>query len=324
MTIGKKIRNALVGVAVVCGVIVVTLTVCRHAPQDGLKTSAPSQDLAALFPHERRAALATDAWGGMRTAWTAVVDWPTGDSPAANSVRLWIDKSLRNYRREPFNGDIADWDAMTRFYGNQFIADNGSKAIESDWRGEVEDCGGKSKSHDVDPGEDVFLGEVPKWFCNNTAIIEYEDERIVSYRAGFYGFFVGNATSAAYVKCATFRKQDGKILGWDAFADTNVVFELVRELAKVKFKEGADIYETGIPMPAMPLFTNEGFWCFWGDYAIVEPHVYEMQGVFPSLFIPWRDSTCGGLISSNRCAAESLLLPAAKSDLGLGGVNLNQ
>ena len=299
MTIGKKIRNALVGVAVVCGVIVVTLTVCRHAPQDGLKTSAPSQDLAALFPHERRAALATDAWGGMRVDWTAVVDWPTGDSPAANSVRLWIDKSLRNYRREPFNGDIADWDAMTRFYGNQFIADNGSKAIESDWRGEVEDCGGKSKSPDVDPGEDVFLGEVPKWFCNNTAIIEYEDERIVSYRAGF--------------SCIS------RLL-----ADTNVVFELVRELAKVKFKEGADIYETGIPIPAMPLFTNEGFWCFWGDYAIVEPHVYEMKGEFPSLFVPWRDPTCGGLISSNRCAAESLLLPAAKSDLGLGGVNLNQ
>ena len=276
------------------------------------------------FAHERRAALATDAWGGMRTDWTAVVDWPTGDSPAANSVRLWIDQRLRNYRREPFNGDIADWDDMARFYGEQFLSDNGSKDIEKEWRGDDDDRGGKSKSPDVDPGEDVFLGEVPKWFCNNTAIIEYEDERIVSYRAGFSGFFVGNATSAAYVKCATFRKQDGKILGWDAFADTNVVFELVRELAKVKFKKGADIYETGIPMPAMPLFTNQGFWCFWGDYAIVEPHVYEMQGVFPSLFVPCRDPTCGGLISSNRCAAESLLLPAAKSDLCLGGVNLNQ
>ena len=207
------------------------------------------------FAHERRATLATDAWGGMRTDWTAVVDWPTGDSPAANSVRLWIDQRLRNYRREPFNGDIADWDDMARFYGEQFLSDNGSKDIEKEWRGDDDDRVGKSKSPDVDPGEDVFLGEVPKWFCNNTAIIEYEDERIVSYRAGFYGFFIVNATSAAYVKCATFRKQDGKILGWDAFADTNVVFELVRELAKVKFKEGADIYETGIPIPAKPLFT---------------------------------------------------------------------
>ena len=102
------------------------------------------------------------------------------------------------------------------------------------------------------------------------------------------------------------------------------MFELVRELAKVEFKEGADIYKTGIPVPDMPLFTNEGSWCFWGDYAIVEPHIYEMQGKFPSLFVQWRDPTCGGLVSSNRCVADSLLLPAAKSDLGLGGVDLNQ
>ena len=29
------------------------------------------------FMHERCAALATDAWGGMRVEWTAVADWPT-------------------------------------------------------------------------------------------------------------------------------------------------------------------------------------------------------------------------------------------------------
>ena len=81
--------------------------------------------------HKRRAALATDAWGGMRVDWTAVVDWPTGDSPVAKSVRLWIDQRLRNYRRDPFDGDIADWDAMARFYGEQFLSDNGSKDIES-------------------------------------------------------------------------------------------------------------------------------------------------------------------------------------------------
>ena len=274
------------------------------------------------FTHKRRAALATDAWGGMRVDWTAVADWPTGDSSVAKSVQAWIGNRLRNYRRDPFDGDVADWDAMTRFYGGQFLDWNGSKDIEHEWRGGDESRVGKCP--DVDPGADVFLEDTSRWSCRNTAIIQYEDERIVSYRAGFSGFFVGNATSAAYVKCATFRKTDGKILGWDAFADTNVVFELVRELAKVKFKKGADIYETGIPMPAMPLFTNQGFWCFWGDYAIVEPHVYEMKGEFPSLFVPWRDLTCGGLISSNRCAAESLLLPAAKSDLGLGGVDLNQ
>ena len=274
------------------------------------------------FTHVRRAALATDAWGGMRVDWTAVADWPTGDSTVAKSVRAWIGDRLRNYRCAPFNGDIADWDAMTRFYGEQFLASNGSKDIEHEWCGDDESRVGKCPY--VDPGADVFLEETSQWACRHTAIIQYEDERIVSYRAGFSGYFVRNATSAAYVKCATFRKTDGRILGWDAFSDTNAVFRLVRELAKVEFKKGANIYETGIPVPAMPLFTNEGFWCFWGDYAIVEPHVYEVKGVFPSLFIPWHDPTCGGRLSTSRIAVESLLLPAAKSDLCVGGGSPNQ
>ena len=82
-----------------------------------------------------------------------------------------------------------------------------------------------------------------------------------------------------------------------------------------KFNKGADIYETGIPMPAMPLFTNQGFWCFWGDYAIVEPHVYEMKGEFPSLFVPWRDPTCGNKLPDNNEAVERWLTREARLSL---------
>ena len=99
------------------------------------------------------------------------------------------------------------------------------------------------------------------------------------------------------------------------YKNTNAVFRLVRELAKVEFKKGADIYETGIPVPAMPLFTNQGFWCFWGDYAIVEPHVYEMKGEFPSLFVPWRDPTCGNKLPDNDEAVERWLTREAMLSL---------
>ena len=77
------------------------------------------------FAHERRAALATDAWGGMRVDWTVVADWPTGDSPVAKSVQAWIGNRLRNSSRDPFDGDVADWDAMPRSYGGQFLDWNG-------------------------------------------------------------------------------------------------------------------------------------------------------------------------------------------------------
>ena len=270
----------------------------------------PDIGAAEPFRHERRAALATDAWGGMRVDWTAVADWPTGDSPVAKSARSWIGEWLRNYRREPFKGDIADWDAMTRFYGKQFLGEDESHA---------------GKCPEVDPGSDVFLEETPRWSCRNTAIIQYEDERIVSSRAGFSGFFVGNATSAAYVKCATFRKRDGKILGWDAFSDTNAVFRLVRKLTEMKYKAKTDYAGVGvIPVPDAPLFTKDGFWVFWGDYTIVEGHPYEMNGAFPSLFVPWRDPTYGNRVTESLDIAASLLTQEAKGELGIVGlVNQN-
>ena len=292
------------------------LVACGIICCNGCRGKADNESCAAQpepFMHERRAALATDAWGGMRVEWTVVADWPTGNSPVAKSVRAWIDKRLCNYHREPFSGDSFDWDAMTRFYGSQFLADNGANAIESNWRCETGESG--AAVPEVKPGADVFLEGDSRWFCNRSAIIKYEDERIVSYRSGFCGFFVGNVTSAAYVKCATFRKLDGKLLGWDVFTDTNAVFELVRQLAKVEFKKGADLYETSIPMPAMPLFTNDGFWCFWGGYAIVEPHVYEMKGEFPSLFVPWRDPTCGNKLPDNNESVECWLTREARLSL---------
>ena len=160
------------------------------------------------FAHERRAAYATDSWGGMRVDWTVVADWPVGDSIIAREARVWIGDRLRNGGKL-FNGDYTDWDAMVRFYGNRFLADNGLKKIEKEWRtsgGERDEP--RTEEPNVKPGADAFLEDRAQWFCRRTAMIAYEDERIVSYRSGFYGSFVGNATSAAYVKCATFRKSD--------------------------------------------------------------------------------------------------------------------
>ena len=60
-----------------------------------------------VFLNERRAALATAAWGGMRVDWIAVADWPTDDSVVAKAARVWIGDRLRN-GGEMFNGDLAD------------------------------------------------------------------------------------------------------------------------------------------------------------------------------------------------------------------------
>ena len=62
----------------------------RLAAQGPTDEAAASTETVEPFAHERRAALWTDAWGGMRVDWTAVADWPTGDSPAAKAARRWI------------------------------------------------------------------------------------------------------------------------------------------------------------------------------------------------------------------------------------------
>ena len=304
-----RARHLSQSLLVACGIV------CCHGC--GIKVDNENRaTLPEAFAHERRATLVTDAWGGMRVDWTAVADWPTGNSSVAKAVQVWIGKRLRNYRKEQFDGDTSDWDAMTRFYGKQFLADNGSKDIEKEWRTATDEP--LAGEPDVKPGADVFIENESRWFCRHSAIIEYEDELIVSYRAGFYGYFVRNVTSAAYVKCATFRKTDGKMLGWDAFADTNAVFELVRELAKVEFKDGADYAGVGVvPVPSAPLFAKDGFWLFWGDYAIVHGHAYEMNGTFPLLFVPWGDPSCGGRLSGNREAVENMLTHESKANLGL-------
>ena len=196
-----RARHLSQSLLVACGIV------CCH----GCGIKVDNQNRATLpeaFAHERRATLVTDAWGGMRVDWTAVADWPTGNSSVAKAVQVWIGKRLRNYRKEQFDGDTSDWDAMTRFYGKQFLADNGSKDIEKEWRTATDEP--LTGEPDVKPGADVFIENESRWFCRHSAIIEYEDELIVSYRAGFYGYFVRNVTSAAYVKCATFRKTDGK------------------------------------------------------------------------------------------------------------------
>ena len=67
---------------------------CHAAQEPADGTAAPTRTVE-LFAHERRATLWTDAWGGMRVDWTAVADWPTGDSPAAKAARRWIEGRLR-------------------------------------------------------------------------------------------------------------------------------------------------------------------------------------------------------------------------------------
>ena len=83
---------------------------------------------------------------------------------------------------------------------------------------------------------------------------------------------------------------------------------------------------SGLHLP-LYLLAAYGIICCHGCLAVAgnasraaqpEPFLHERRaGEFPSLFIPWGDPIWGGRPSSNRIAAESLLLSWANADLGL-------
>ena len=99
---------------------------------------------------------------------------------------------------------------------------------------------------------------------------------------------------------------------------------LVRELAKIRFKETADLYGLGIAVPDAPLFTKDGFWCFGGDYAIVAHHAYEEYNKFPSLFVPWREPSYGNCGLKGFQSAENMLSQEARSDIGKNKEQINR
>ena len=73
-------------------------------------------------------------------------------------------------------------------------------------------------------------------------------------------------------------------------------------------------------MPIAPLFTKEGFGAFRGDYSVIHGHPYEMNGAFPSLFVPWRDPTYGNRVTESLDIAACLLTQEAKGELGIVGL----
>ncbi len=127
-----------------------------------------------------------------------------------------------------------------------------------------------------------------EWAENIRFKKEWENEHIVSFTLSVDAFNVGNATSSAWIKDITMRKDSGWILGWEMFKSQKKVKAAIDEMLITKYgREGADLYDNGIPMPEDPLFLANGVRFDYGDYSIVTPHVYEETGEYPCCLLTY-------------------------------------
>ena len=219
-------------------------------------------------------------------------DYPVGNSVVAQAVTRWI----AGYSvGSGYTGDLTDGNALFEQYAKEFEEGNSTEDIKK-YVAEM------SEDKDAKGDEESF-----EWYDDIKIVKEYDGKYIVSYTYQWSGFHVGNATSNASIKDCTFSKIDGSTLGWEMFTSKSAVKELIDKALIDKYgREGADLYDNGIPMPKAPLFMKDSVRFDYSDYTIAEPHYYEEYGSFPYCSIAYKDMM-------------NVLTDEAKQYLGLGG-----
>lgn len=194
---------------------------------------------------------------------TLDMDYPQGDSKAAIMLRrLFYEMSMEG----PCTEDIQDGQVMF----DKLLAKYKEANSPENMKQELEEGIGDG------------------WYYNIRFKKEWENENVISYTYSADAFNVGNATSSAWIKDITLSKADGRLLGWEMFKSKADVKAVIDDLLVTKYgREGADMYDQGIPMPDAPLFLGNGIRFDYGDYSIVSPHIYEDTGEYPCCLLTY-------------------------------------
>ncbi len=271
---------------VLAGVAVAACMGCAKGHASKVEGNAAMSTLASAPVSETLAFKHIDeekvyTYKGYNSTLTVSADFPTGNSPAEVELRRWALEMALGVR--------ARTDVVTPedFYSKVVAVFD--EEFKPEWmKRELEDGIGDG------------------WFHNIRLKKEWENEHIVSCTYSWDAFHPGNAVSSAEINDKTVSKADGRTLGWEMFTSQKQVKALIdRELVK-KYGDGADMYDFGIPWPRRPLFLKDGVRFDYGDYSIVEPHVYEETGEYPFCFIGYAD-------------LKNLLTQEARQLLGMAG-----
>lgn len=206
------------------------------------------------------------------------IDFPEGgNATLVNAIREYISESLgstygggeEDTKQGSYSGDLADGDKMADYYFDLKVKEFQAMYNEMKQDG---------------------MPEVPELASSTKITKDYETDRVVTYLFNSYENG-GGAHGGAVGSGMTFRKSDGRRVGWDMFSRgkmQTVLRDGLKEYFEVKTDEelasNLTLTETYLlPMPVTPpIFGKDGIIVTYQQYEIA-PYAAGM----PSFVIPY-------------------------------------
>ena len=206
------------------------------------------------------------------------IDFPeSGNATLVNAIREYISESLgstygggeEDTKQGSYSGDLADGDKMADYYFDLKVKEFQAMYNEMKQDG---------------------MPEIPELASSTKITKDYETDRVVTYLFNSYENG-GGAHGGAVGSGMTFRKSDGRRVGWDMFSSgkmQTVLRDGLKEYFEVKTDEelasNLTLTETYLlPMPVTPpIFGKDGIIVTYQQYEIA-PYAAGM----PSFVIPY-------------------------------------
>ena len=210
-----------------------------------------------------------------------IIDFPESDNEIlANAIREYISESLgstygggeEETKQGTYSGDLADGEQMAKYYFDIKV---------------------KEFTKMYNSMKSEGMPDVPQLASETEITRGYETSKVVTFNFSSYEYG-GGAHGGSVGSGMTFRKTDGRRIGWELFSTVKMQSILrngLKEYFEVKTDEELEnclslegIYN--IPLPVTPpLFTEKGIVVIYQQYEIAA-----YAAGMPSFTIPYKDA----------------------------------
>ena len=201
------------------------------------------------------------------------IDFPESDNEIlANAIREYISESLGSTYGGSYSGDLADGEQMAKYYFDLKV---------------------KEFTKMYNSMKNEGMPDVPQLASETEITRGYETSKVVTFNFSSYEYG-GGAHGGSIGSGMTFRKTDGRRIGWELFSTVkmqSILRDGLKEYFEVKTDEELEnnlslnsIYS--IPLPVTPpLFTEKGIVVIYQQYEIAA-----YAAGMPQFTIPYKDA----------------------------------
>ena len=210
-----------------------------------------------------------------------IIDFPESDNEIlSNAIREYISESLgssygggeEETKQGSYSGELADGEQMAKYYFDIKV---------------------KEFTNMYNYMKSEGMPDVPQLASETQITLGYETPKVVTFNFSSYEY-AGGAHGGSVESGMTFRKTDGRRIGWELFSKVkmqSILLNGLKEYFQVKTDEELEnclsldgIYN--IPLPVTPpLFTEKGILVIYQQYEIAD-----YAASMPSFTIPYKDA----------------------------------